>query len=120
MSRDLLLFLEDIEQSCERALRYAANKTFEQFQADQQCFDAVCRNLEIIGEAVKNVPEELRQRQPKIDWRRIAGLRDVLAHGYFALEPAMLWNIVLNHLPALLPAIRSALAAEHRARQLKH
>lgn len=66
------------------------------------------------------MPEELRLRHPEIDWRRIAGLRDVLAHGYFALEPAMLWNIVLHHLPALLPAIRSALAAEQQARQLKH
>ena len=81
MLRDPLLFLEEIVASCEKILRFTDGKTFEQFRSNEETFDAVCRNLELIGEGVKHVPEDLRARHPAIDWRRVAGLRDVLAHG---------------------------------------
>jgi len=92
--RDPLLFLEDIVSSCARVPRYTEGKTSEQFRTNEETFDAVCRNLELIGEAAKRVPDDLRSRHREIDWRRIAGLRDVLVHGYFALEPEMLWTVV--------------------------
>jgi len=113
--RDPLLFLEEIVASCEKILRFTDGKTFEQFRSNEETFDAVCRNLELIGEGVKHVPEDLRARHPAIDWRRVAGLRDVLAHGYFALEPEMLWTAVQRHVPQLLETVPTVIAAE-RAR----
>ncbi len=60
--------------------------TLQAFLDDERTYDAVLRNLEIIGEAAKHVPDDLRQAYPAVEWRRIAGLRDVLIHGYFGLE----------------------------------
>ena len=62
MLRDPLLFLEDVVSSCVRILRYTDGKTFEQFRSNEETFDAVCRNLELIGEGAKHVPEDLRSR----------------------------------------------------------
>ena len=69
-------------------------------------FDAVVRNLEIIGEAAKGIPVDIRDRSTAIDWRRIAGLRDVLAHAYFALDDETVWDIIENKVPDLLIEVR--------------
>ena len=63
--------------------------------------DAVIRRLEIIGEAVKNIPPEFRDEYPDIPWRQIAGMRDVLIHGYFGVDLAMTWKLVKSDLPEL-------------------
>jgi uncharacterized protein with HEPN domain len=60
--------------------------SLEDFRADDRTFDAVVRNLQIIGEAVKNLPQAVRNLAPEIEWRKIAGLRDILAHAYFQIE----------------------------------
>lgn len=88
MSRDWLLYLDDIQESGTKILRYIHGITFETFIDDERTYDAVARNLEIIGEAVKNVPFTIRERYPDVQWRKIAGLRDILAHVYFGLECA--------------------------------
>ena len=80
--------------------------------ADTKTHDAVLRNLEILGEAGKRVPADVRARDEEIAWRRIAGLRDVLAHAYFGVDEDIIWNVVSVEVPALLPrliALRSAL-----------
>ncbi len=69
-------------------------------------------NLQIIGEAVKNVPDSAKAKYPQVDWRRIAGLRDVIAHGYFGLNEELLWDIVQNRIPELSKQIRDVLARE--------
>ena len=66
------------------------------------------RNLEVIGEAVKNLADDARNRVPGIEWRRIAGLRDVIAHGYFGVDDEILWNIVTDKVPELLGAMETA------------
>jgi uncharacterized protein with HEPN domain len=63
--------------------------------------DAVLRNLELLGEAAKQIPEEMREKHPEIPWRRLAGLRDVLAHAYFSLEEDTLWQVIAESMPAL-------------------
>ena len=93
-------------------LRYTQGMTFEDFLADDRTFDAVMRNLQIIGEAAKNVPTETRLRYPAVEWRKIAGLRDVLAHAYFSLENEILWDVVQNKVPALLEQVQHILETE--------
>jgi uncharacterized protein with HEPN domain len=70
----------------------------------------VIRNLEVIGEAVKNVPESIRTAHPKVPWKRIAGLRDILIHEYFGVDTEIVWDIVQNHLPELVEQVTILLA----------
>lgn len=106
MSREWRLYLDDIRSCCDRVLTYTSGLDFEGFVTRSMTYDAVIRNLEIIGEAAKNLPEDVRARYPEIEWRRIAGLRDILAHGYFGLEPETLWDIVRNKIPLLKIALQ--------------
>lgn len=86
--------------------------TFEQFLSDDRTFDAIMRNLQIIGEAAKNVPQDIRVYYPEVEWRKIAGLRDILAHAYFSLENEILWDIVQNKIPPLLEQVQHILETE--------
>ena len=86
--------------------------SLEDFVADERTYDAVVRNLQIIGEAVKQIPPEVRDRYPAVEWRKIAGLRDILAHAYFSLENETLWDIVQNKVSELLEQMQHILQQE--------
>jgi uncharacterized protein with HEPN domain len=73
----------------------------ETFRVDERTYDAVVRNLEIIGEAAKHVPDDLRRQVPGIDWRKVAAFRDVLAHAYHGIDDDVLWDVVREKVPAL-------------------
>ena len=105
MSRNLTLYFDDILSSIDKIQRYTAGMTRETFVADDRTFDAVARNLQIIGEAVKNIPTEMRDQYSQIEWRKIAGLRDILAHTYFAVEDEIIWDIVQTKLADLRECI---------------
>ena len=112
MSRDHRLFLDDIRLACEKILRYTQTMTFEQFTVDEKSFDAVVRNLEIIGEASKNIPEQVRQKYPQVEWRKIAGIRDIVAHEYFGIDEEILWDIIKHRIAILLEHVRIIRATE--------
>jgi len=108
MLRDLKLYLDDILISIERIEEYAGVLSFEEFSDDRKTIDAVVRNFEIIGEAVKNIPYDIRDCYD-YEWRSIAGLRDILIHGYFGVSVSIVWDIIQNELPELKAQIRSIL-----------
>ena len=99
MSRDLRLYLEDIVASCDKIGRYTIGLTFELFSSDEKVVDAVARNLEIIGEAAKAIPEHIRSSYLDVNWRKMAGLRDVIVHGYFGLDLRLIWDIIQRDVP---------------------
>jgi uncharacterized protein with HEPN domain len=102
VSRDADLYLEDMRNACRKVLRYTAGMDLRALRHDERTYDAVVRNLEILGEAAKRVPEEYRQRHPNVEWKKISGLRDILAHAYFGIDNAILWDVIANKLEPLL------------------
>lgn len=86
MSRDVRLFLEDIAESCRRISRYAEGLERDRLFTDTLRLDGILFNFQVIGEAVKKLPAELTTRHADLPWREIAGMRDHVAHAYFALD----------------------------------
>jgi uncharacterized protein with HEPN domain len=101
MPRDYKASLEDILEAIEKINEYANDLTYEEFSEDSKTIDAVIRNLEIIGEASRNIPKEIRSRYSDIKWQRIISLRNVLIHEYFGITLKVIWDIVKNKLPLL-------------------
>lgn len=108
MPRDFTVFLEDILEACGKIGRYTSELSLEQFRQDEKTIDAVVRNLEIIGEAAKKLPENTRT-EITVDWKRIAGLRDVLIHDYFGIDVEIIWDIVQTKVPDLFREVSSYL-----------
>ena len=111
MPRDPLVFLDDILESCRKIESYRAGLTFDSFKSDEKTIDAVIRNLEIVGEATKKLPADLREAIPGVDWQRIAGLRDILIHQYFGVDLDIIWDVVENRIPELGSAVSQFLSA---------
>jgi len=110
--RDYRLFLEDILMSIQKIEKYTANLTFETFSENDLVIDAVIRNLEIIGEAVKKLPKEIRKRYSDIPWKEIAGFRDVLIHDYFGVDIVVIWKTIVEDLPFLKKHVELILKKE--------
>jgi uncharacterized protein with HEPN domain len=109
MSRDPYLRLEDIIEACDRLQSHLEGLDFAGFDHDIKTQDAVIRVFEIIGEAVKSLPEEWTQAEPNIPWRQIAGFRDVLAHSYFAVNSSVVWTAAVDKVPLLRHACQRLL-----------
>jgi len=101
MKRDIGLFIEDILNSIKNIEEFTKGLNKEKFSKDNLRQSAVIRQLEIIGEAAKNVPLSFREKYSNIPWKDIAGFRDILSHAYFGGNMNRVWNILEKDLPAL-------------------
>lgn len=99
--RDDIDFLYDIREAISRIEEYTSVMTYEDFLNDLKTQDAVIRNLEIVGEATKNLSFEFRNKYEYIPWKEMAGLRDKLIHQYFGVNIDIVWDIAINELPGL-------------------
>jgi uncharacterized protein with HEPN domain len=107
MSHDWRLYLGDMILCCEKIVMFVGASTREEFLANVLVYDAVLRNLEILGEAAKNVPDDVKSRMPDVAWREIAGMRDWIAHGYFTIKSDVVWNAIEVELPVLLRTLQA-------------
>ena len=99
--RDWRLFVKDIHESAVRVVGYVGAMSSEEFFNDPKSVDAVMRNLAIIGEAAKKIPADARRRYPSVEWKKMAGLRDVVVHDYFGIDEDIIWDVVTVRIPEL-------------------
>lgn len=109
--KDDRLYLGHIAEAIDRILDYAAAGE-ESFRSDLKTQDAIIRNFQVMGEAVKNVSAETRAAHPEVPWKDIAGMRDRVVHDYFGVSLDIVWDVISKHLPPLRDSVRKLLAKE--------
>ena len=113
MKRNMKLYLQDMWGSILAIEEYTRNLAEDEFYSNRQIQDAVIRRLEIIGEAAKNVDDDFRNKYLQIPWKKIAGMRDIVAHGYFGVKLDRVWDIVRKDLPELKEKIGTIMEEEN-------
>jgi uncharacterized protein with HEPN domain len=111
VSRDALLYIADIVAAGDAIARYIDGVPFEAFAANDEKRAAVERQVFVIGEAAARLPDDWRQLRPDVPWRKIVGLRNLLAHGYWVIDADELWDVALNKVPEFVAALRPLLDA---------
>jgi len=114
MKRDMVLFLEDIFENVNLIDNSTKNMSKKEFKENRDIQDATIRRIEIIGEAVKNISLNFRNKYPKVEWKKIAGTRDILTHAYFGVDLDKIWEVVKNELPKLKKDIKDILEKERK------
>jgi len=104
--RDWRLFIVDISECIEKIEGYISGMTYDEYMKDSKTKDAIVRNLEIIGEAAKKIPDHIQERYKEIPWPQIVGMRNRLIHGYFVIDYDIVWNIVKDEMPDLKDKIK--------------
>ncbi len=104
--RGWLFYIEDMIGFAEKVLAYTQGMNQQAFTRSRMTYDAVLRNLELIGEAATHVPETVRERHPEIPWRMIIATRNRLIHAYLGIDDDIVWSIIRDDLPNLLTALK--------------
>ena len=99
--RDWTLFLKDIQTHSKRIHSYTKDLSMKEFFKDSKTYDAVMRNIQIIGEAIKHLPADVRKEYKNVDWKKAAGLRDIVVHEYFGINRDIIWDVIQNKIPEL-------------------
>lgn len=107
--RNYALYLRDILAAIESIEGFIAGMDLDTFQIDDKTNSAVVRKLEIMGEAVKQIPEEIRQQYPRVPWKEMAGMRDKLIHFYFGVDSQLVWKTITERLPQVKQEIHQVL-----------
>ncbi len=109
MQREPKVFLEDIYAAAVKIEAYTKGLSFDEFADNDLVSDAVIKNILVIGEATKNIPIHVRLDNPQIEWRKMAGMRDMMIHGYFSINYRIVWDVVQNKIPTLKQQIKKLL-----------
>ncbi len=112
MSRKWKLRVRHILDAIDRVQAYTQGMDLDAFGSDMRTMDAVIRNLQVIGEAARLVPEELQKSHPEIPWRLMRGMRHVLVHEYDRVNAAVVWDTIHANLPPLVPLLQRILDEE--------
>ncbi len=98
--------IDDIRESLDKITRYVKNLEYDTWKNDEKTFDAVIRNLEIIGEAAHQIPRHIQEKYPDIPWLQMKGMRNMLIHEYFGVDADILWQTICEDLPDLKNKLR--------------
>ncbi|MGC8720947.1 MAG: DUF86 domain-containing protein [Thermodesulforhabdaceae bacterium] len=109
MKRDYRLFLKDIIDAMEAIERFVEGMELIDFMKDDKTSSAVIRKFEIIGEAVKYLPDHIKEKHARIPWKKMAGMRDKLIHAYFGVDYLLIWETIKSEIPKLKPELRKVL-----------
>ena len=109
MKRNHKLYLKDIIDSIKAIEEFIEGMSFEEFKDDDRTSSAVVRKLEIIGESTKQLPEEIKQKNPELPWKEMAGMRDRLIHSYFGIDYELVWKTITKRIPETKPLIKKIL-----------
>ena len=112
MKREIGDYIEDILEAMTNAMEFTKDMSYDEFVKDTKTVYAVIRAIEIIGEAVKNIPEEVRRKYPNIPWRSMARMRDKVIHAYFGVKTERVWEVVERDIPNLKPNFEKMLKEE--------
>ncbi len=107
MKKDINIFLEHILESINLIEEYVRDKKKSDFLQSKQLQDSIMRRIEIIGEAIKNIPDDFKEKNNKIPWKQITGMRDILIHQYFGIDLNLTWEVIEKDLPKLKKQIIS-------------
>lgn len=100
-------YLEDVYEAMTRIVAYTTAMDYGQFLQDSRTQDAVIRNLQVIGEAVKRLSRQLKEQYASLPWREMAGMRDRIVHDYFGINYDIVWAVVTQDIPLLLPQVQA-------------
>lgn len=115
--REYIHFIEDIAEATNKIERYTRGMDYEGFSENEMVIDAVIRNFEVIGEAINNIPDEIRRKYPDVEWSEAVGFRNVLIHNYFGLDTEAVWDTIKENIPELKKHIEQTLNAEQKINQ---
>jgi len=117
--RDCILFIEDVLNCIKKIEKYTKGLSFEEFCKNDMAADAIIRNFEVIGEALKKIPEEIKKRHSDVEWKEAAGFREVLIHDYFGIDLESVWDTVKNNIPSFKRHISKVFKSEKRTDKIR-